>query len=295
MKKTFLTLLLVSMAFAASATTVGSENVTVDLEKDTVTVEMFIEELTTETFNYQVNHEMSGVEATFEGKERPCEIERFSIGAEINCETNTSRNLSVKLRYQTEDLVETENNINRFTYTQSIYRPTREYRMRVLLPTGSGLVDPSNLTTPVVQPGDGKKGSLSGRRFFVEWKRNPGLDRNLRFQVAYEELKEKDNSSIIPLILGAVLLLIAAAAAVKRKKGFRSRRQTDDLDADEEMVIDMLKDSGGDMLQKDIVAETDYSKAKISGLVSELEEKDIVNKEKDGRSNRVTLKKDVRK
>jgi uncharacterized membrane protein len=89
--------------------------------------------------------------------------------------------------------------------------------------------------------------------------------------------------------------LIAAAAAVKRKKGFRSRRQTDDLDADEEMVIDMLEDSGGDMLQKDIVAETDYSKAKISGLVSELEEKDIVNKEKDGRSNRVTLKKDVRK
>ena len=56
----------------------------------------------------------------------------------------------------------------------------------------------------------------------------------------------------------------------------------------------MLKNSEGEMLQKDIVEQTDYSKAKISGVVKTLVEQEIVTKEKEGRSNKVSLKKEYR-
>ncbi|MEF8847451.1 MAG: MarR family transcriptional regulator, partial [Candidatus Paceibacterota bacterium] len=64
----------------------------------------------------------------------------------------------------------------------------------------------------------------------------------------------------------------------------------EEVDSDQEMVINMLKENEGRMLQKDIVDKSDYSKAKISGVVKELEEKDIISKEKEGRSNKVVLK-----
>jgi uncharacterized membrane protein len=159
--------------------------------------------------------------------------------------------------------------------------------MRVLLPEGSGLVEQSNLTTPVVQPEDGEQGSLGGRRFYVEWKRNPSLDTNLRFQASYENL-ETTTPSILPFIAAAFLIAMVAAVVLKRMREV-GRKQLEELDSDEKMVVDMLKQEGGDMLQKDIVEETDYSKAKISGVIGGLEEKDVVSKEKDGRSNRVTL------
>jgi len=51
-----------------------------------------------------------------------------------------------------------------------------------------------------------------------------------------------------------------------------------------------LKDENGSMLQKDIVNESEYSKAKISGVVSSLDEKGLITKKKEGRSNRIKIK-----
>jgi uncharacterized membrane protein len=68
----------------------------------------------------------------------------------------------------------------------------------------------------------------------------------------------------------------------------------DELGSDERMVIELIQENGGKMLQKDIVEDSKYSKAKISGVIGSLEEDDIVSKEKEGRSNKILLKEKFR-
>jgi uncharacterized membrane protein len=104
-------------------------------------------------------------------------------------------------------------------------------------------------------------------------------------------LTEEDTLNPIPgSFLAIIIVLILAILVYKRKNDVKTEKSFEKLKEDEKEVIHMLRENGGDMLQKDIVDETDYSKAKISGVVSKLEEEGIVSKEKEGRSNKVTLK-----
>ena len=62
-----------------------------------------------------------------------------------------------------------------------------------------------------------------------------------------------------------------------------------DLLSDEERVIDLLEDNGGRMKQVDIVEGTDWSKSKVSMLLSEMAEDDQISKLRVGRENIVSL------
>jgi uncharacterized membrane protein len=59
-------------------------------------------------------------------------------------------------------------------------------------------------------------------------------------------------------------------------------------------VLDTVRENDNSMLQKDIVDESEYSKAKISSVISELEEKGIVKKSKEGRSNKISISRKYR-
>jgi uncharacterized membrane protein len=284
-------LLLVS---AAAATTISNEDIVMDLETNEITVNMKIEDLTTDSFNYQTVHEARNVEAYFNGEKKDCSVESLAVGSTINCETDLKENFTVELIYKTSGLVNRRDSIRTFSYSQSIYRPIRNYSLKVLLPEGTGLVDQANITTPVTQPAGAELGNMDGRRFFVKWNTNPELGEIARFQIVFERLEEPDAEGILPVILGIAVILALAVAVYRRKNKVETSNVLDELDTDQEMVIDMLKEKEGEMLQKDIVNKSDYSKAKISGLVKELEDLELISKEKEGRSNKVVLKEKFR-
>ena len=62
-----------------------------------------------------------------------------------------------------------------------------------------------------------------------------------------------------------------------------------ELLSDEERVIDLLEDRGGRMKQVDIVEVTDWSKSKVSMLLSDMEEDDQISRLRVGRENIVSL------
>lgn len=283
-------LMAILLASTTSATTISDEKVTLDLENNQVTVEMTVEDLTIETYNYQTTHDVENLEAYFNGQKSSCNVNDLSVGAEIDCGTNLRNNFSVRLEYTTSGLVNTQNDVQIFSYSQPIYRPVENYTFRVLLPEGTGLVDQSNTTTSVIQPENGQTGNLGGRRFFVEWESNPELGEPQRFQVVYETLEDDNSSDLIPAILGLLLLAGIAYVVYRRKGEVQASSVLDELSEDQEKVVELLRENEGEILQKDIVEESVYSKAKISGVVKELEEKDIISKEKEGRSNLVKLK-----
>jgi uncharacterized membrane protein len=63
----------------------------------------------------------------------------------------------------------------------------------------------------------------------------------------------------------------------------------DELRSDEELVVDLLEDHGGRMKQVDIVDGTEWSKSKVSMLLSEMDDDGRISKLRVGRENIVSL------
>ncbi|WP_224449547.1 helix-turn-helix transcriptional regulator [Haloprofundus salilacus] len=63
----------------------------------------------------------------------------------------------------------------------------------------------------------------------------------------------------------------------------------EELLSDEDRVVSMLEDHGGRMRQVRIVEETDWSKSKVSMLLSEMEDEGLISKLRVGRENVISL------
>ncbi|MFB6216860.1 MAG: helix-turn-helix transcriptional regulator, partial [Candidatus Aenigmatarchaeota archaeon] len=276
------------------ATTINSESVRIDLEDSSVRVKVDVKRLTTQKFTYLTSYPVSDVRARSGGKPLDCRINDLAVGSEILCNPTSRRNFTVTLRFRAYELVSRQGKTRIFRYTQSIYRPTQKYRLKVLLPRGAVLLQGENVSTPVISPPGGEVSS-NGRRIFVTWKMNPKLGETLQFQTVYETLSRESNYLYYVLAAGGTVLA-ALIAYLGYLYWSRESIETvyDELSEDEVEILEIMRDQGGKILQKELVRETDYSKAKISGIVRGLEEKDIIGKEKEGRSNRLVISRKYR-
>lgn len=292
MRKLFLLFFVLLLTFSASATTIDSHNVTVDLESSTVNVSLDVRDMTSSAFYYTSSFPVTGeLEASADGEPLDCQREPLPPGTYITCDIEKTEFL-LDMSYETEGLVTEREGVNIFRYTQGIQRPTESYRLKVLLPTGSGLVEGSNVSLPVISPESGVS-ETNGQRIYVEWESSPNLGQQ-SFQTIYREngrAPEGENSGrglfwLIPAVIVSLLVAAVYFVVVSREE---IEAAYDDLSDDEVDVLEMVRDNGNSMLQKDIVDQSDYSKAKISGVISSLEEKGIVKKSKEGRSNKISI------
>jgi len=67
------------------------------------------------------------------------------------------------------------------------------------------------------------------------------------------------------------------------------------LNGDERRIFRRIHEAGGEVLQKDLVAEGTFSKAKVTRLLDKLENKGLVVRERYGSTNRVRIQKDLGK
>ena len=293
MRKTVLLVGLMAFVSLGSATSIQSENVTIDLEDETVEKNILFDEVTSDRITYIVtNNPVYEYYVEIEEEEAECEFTNLEPGGEISCITDNYENVEMFLSYSTSGLINSQNDANVFRYTQNIYRTTESHRLKVILPQGTALINQEEASIPVVDPEFGEVGS-EGRRIHVEWEQSPSITGPpLSFQIVYEDLNTDYRNAIIALVM---ILLVAGFARfyLRYKTDSEASSIFDSLTEDQKSIVEMLKENEGAMLQKDIVDNSEYSKAKISGLISELEELDLVNKEKEGRSNRVDLDKEL--
>ncbi len=59
--------------------------------------------------------------------------------------------------------------------------------------------------------------------------------------------------------------------------------------SDEDLIIDLLKKAGGEMYQSEIIEKTNFSKSKVSAILSDLKAKGLILKIKKGRENLIRL------
>ncbi|MFQ5911097.1 MAG: helix-turn-helix transcriptional regulator, partial [Thermoplasmata archaeon] len=65
------------------------------------------------------------------------------------------------------------------------------------------------------------------------------------------------------------------------------------LTGDERKMFRRIVDAGGKVLQKDLVAEGSFSKAKVTRLLDKLESKRLIVRERYGATNRVRISEDL--
>lgn len=289
MKNLSLLVLLLVFVGTASATTIAEHNVTVDLETSQIQVDVKMEDMTSSAFYYTSSFPAKDdLTATVNGQPQECDTEPLPPGTYITCDVD-EQNFTIQLQYTTEGLVTERSGVNIFRYSQGIQRPTDSYRLKALLPQGSGLVEGSNVSLPVISPETGVTGS-DGQRIFVTWEADPSLGQ-LNFHAIYRPSSESESTDgglvwLIPVVLVSVLIGAGYLVYVSREE---IESAYEELSEDEAEVLDMLRDHDNAMLQKDIVEESEYSKAKISSVISDLEEKGIIRKSKEGRSNKIAI------
>lgn len=289
MRKLFAAFFLVFLVSGAAATTINAESLVLDLEKSEASATVEVKDLTSSKFTYITSAEVTSVEAQTNGEKMPCNVETLAVGSEIRCDTDRKENFTVDIKYSFSGLVYQRGNTRTFRYSHPIYRPTENFYLRVDLPAGAGLTD-SNSSDPAISPQDGETGS-DGRRIFVAWEKEPQIGDTLSFSVDYQGLTDEGTDYLRIFGMVFVILLFAGAVYLYWRRMNRESIESvyGDLSDDELDVVELLKENDGEMLQKDVVDSSDYSKAKISGVVSDLVEKDIVEKEKEGRSNKLKI------
>lgn len=105
--------------------------------------------------------------------------------------------------------------------------------------------------------------------------------------------------SLWVVVLGTCSALLGASIAIRRRTRSppepaattepRPPATEPSVLTDEERVVDLLESSGGRMRQSRIVERTDWSKSKVSMLLSEMEEEGAVHKLRVGRENVISL------
>lgn len=289
MRKTLLAGLLLLLIGSVSATTISSENVTVDLSDSTVHVETHVSELTSEDFNYLISYPVTGVESRIDGEPASCETTSSTLESEISCEVNQSADFTVELNFTGTTLTRERGRERMFRYSQSFFRPTESFRLTAVLPKGFVLAEGRNVSQPF-SPSSGTITS-DGQRISVTWSLNPGLGgEDQLYRAVYEEASPTPGLRILVAAAAGVLIAVIVGY-ISYTWLFRESVESlyGELEDDQVELIELLRENDGEMLQKDAVKQLNYSKAKVSGLVSELVEEGVLEKKKEGRSNKLSV------
>ncbi len=296
-RKLLILAVLVLLTAASSATSIESENIFIEVADDRVDAEIQVEELSSDQFAYITTSEVSSVNASIAGQLSECTIRSVALGSEIRCETDETENFTVDMTYTVaEGFVEESGSERIFRHQHPVFRPTEQYNLEVVLPEGTALAQEENMSQ-VVSPLGGSIDTTNGRQISVSWEKQPSLGETLNFYIIYEDFKpgESPDPNNIREIVIFILALIAVGllAYIFRRRIERESisKALEDLEEEEMEVMELLIENDGEFLQKDVVDELDYSKAKVSGIVSGLVEEGYVKKTKEGRSNKLVIPK----
>ncbi|MGC9310733.1 MAG: helix-turn-helix transcriptional regulator [Candidatus Aenigmatarchaeota archaeon] len=273
--------------FAAGPTKYIEYDVSVEVFEDytvTETVNLQFEE-EVDTFNYYVLHPLENVGVFAGGKEIDCDRGREVRGTQITCEGFRSSEVTLKMDYY--GLIEKRGGFLMVYDTYIFSTPSDRFRFGLTLPRGYVIAENvSELDLFPYSPADAVQ-STDGRRISLIWEREPALGETFSFYVVYEQVfePERDNTRIYVLLLLAVIIILAGLY-FRRKPTLKEYGLNDD----ERKILNVLLKENR-ISQKKIARETGFSKAHVSRLAKDMEERGLIRRKKTGRTYEVILKK----
>jgi len=192
------------------------------------------------------------------------------------------------LKFLTKAIIRQVDSNYQFSVNYGVSLPINRAFTLIRLPANNVLAgDVANMS---YFPQDGKIIS-DGKHIMVYWESdNMTSGSSLQFSVLFSKPSAVSDTMLLALVAVLILALIIIAFYTRRKAPAQAPA-TSVLNQDEKTIVDILTKNEGKALQKVLVRETDFSKAKISRLVKSLRERGVVDIEPvSGRENRVILK-----
>ncbi len=226
-----------------------------------------------------------------------CSAAPSAQGSMISCDFigMTEEKNTLALSFITKDAIKETDGFKQFSANYGIPLPIGRSFVMVKLPKQTFLA--KETTNESYFPSTGNT-IIEGRRIKVYWERENLTEKDsLRFSVLYSPNMPFSISDIIsmPDIILFVIIIIAAVIFIILGLYMRMRQNistiADVLNSDEKKIVEILEKNEGKSLQKIIVKETGFSKAKVSRLVKSLHARNVVAIEPvSGRENRIILK-----
>ncbi len=245
--------------------------------------------------DYFIPARATNIEVFADNNTADCTVTQ-EIGTSIICETIAREFV---YRFHIKNLVSTIGElqyIRVFGYAFSITQSVDRLHVVVKFPLGAALVEEERLRgtgLTFFSPDFGREGS-DGRRIFISWTFDkPVLGQSIGVSAIYELLGFNTFTLffiVLTFVIVAFLLFLVFI--------FRRHRVRDILPVltdGERKVMEIILRENGEVDQRVIVKETDFSKAKVSRIISDLMGRGLVEKISRGRKNLIKLKKDVKK
>ncbi len=225
-----------------------------------------------------------------------------TVSIVLNCKT-----CSIEISYVIPDVIKSETN-GEYSFTRSLNLPKipKSLGYKVSLPAGYA-IRAGDETEPSIVPQPNSI-ETDGRAIIVRWaEENPVLPKLYSIRYVKYDAQEKALQRFGSLfsrmevwVIIIVSLLAGASFCLLFKKFFKKKITlgfafipSSLLNPDEKIVISLLKKNSNKMRQKEIVRELGWSKSKVSAIMTNLEHKKIVKREKFGRNYSVELVKQI--
>lgn len=273
-----------------NASLIDKHEISIELDNKDIAhtkIDLTYNKITTNKISYLIFSDIINLKVKDLTKELDCDIETQEYGSQITCIPRFKSNYTIHLEFDALDLVSKSANAFRFNLDQSISDPTKELNFQLSLPERAVLVKQTDIFIPY-HPETAKIGS-TGRRIILSWDiSSPKLGTSYTFSATFEKTPIiKDNYIIYIAII--IVLIIGLIILWKKKRPMKKETVFSILRKDEKRVLDVLIDKKGKCKQREIVRETDFSKAKVSRVIVDLEERGLIKKERVGRTNRIEV------
>jgi uncharacterized membrane protein len=243
---------------------------------------------------YRIKYRVSNVQAQSEFAPVDCKTQVTDTTL-ITCTFASHENYAetkLKLAFSTNEIIKMVDENHELGYFVPMEENAKRFFNIVYLPPTATLA--TEMPNESFSPRDGTTLS-DGRHIMVYWERlNLEKGEDIYFSISYK-MPPSQNGNIIDIALTVIIAVIIIASL-----GIfyvRTSRRQDSMKVmmplmkgDEKVVIDILSKHGGSVNQKVIVRESDFSKAKVSRIIADLKERNIVSVESMGRMNKITLK-----
>ncbi|EHR79339.2 hypothetical protein OCC_07566 [Thermococcus litoralis DSM 5473] len=218
------------------------------------------------------------------GKTQIANISVSKIVGDINAvyiefpEVSPGSRLKIRISFYSEGMLQEVSGKKQFSYYVKFNQPVGYFYARLYVPKGYAIL------SPVVPSPD--KVESTGNALILEWKKTDVRpEEEFYFIVGFSG--EVTNQFPLAMFLATIFIAFLggffAGTIYKRKE-----KTLIDLRSDEEKVLELLKE--GPLYQSDLVKRLGFSKAKVSLLLRDMEEKGLIERVKEGRTYLVRLK-----
>ena len=289
----FALLLFAMFVQPSQAATIQDWSISVEINEDR-TSEWIVTILYNETVqksDYFVMADVTYLETKIDDVSTRCDQTKQQLGTLMECK-NPGRFYYFKFKTGT---IITEDNLNVFRYRFSAIEFIDKFNINIKLPLGGALVEKALLAGTGFQPFEpsyGKEGS-DGRQIFIEWSLvNPKLGETIPVSIIYEQVNESQLFVNFIIVIGIVV-----AGFIITMLYFFGKKNVKDMlpvltEPERRVVEILLRDKEVD--QRQIIKETEYSKAKVTRIIQDMEARGILEKTRRGRKNTIKLKKELK-